>query len=78
MAVTVAVVVTLGLAMAVLPGAPGPITVPAKHLWQFCVASLSGSLLLWGVITLGVGILASPRHDADTGGGADAVSAQSL
>ncbi|MEA2685114.1 MAG: hypothetical protein QOE93_309 [Actinomycetota bacterium] len=58
-AVVAAVVVPLGLAFVLLPGAPDPITVPAKLLWSFRLASLSGNLLLWTVITLGFGVLAS-------------------
>ncbi|HVF13794.1 MAG TPA: CbtA family protein, partial [Acidimicrobiales bacterium] len=60
-AVVAAVVVPLGLAMAVLPGAPDPITVPGDLLWRFRLASLSGNLLLWTSITLGFGLLASER-----------------
>jgi len=60
-AVVAVVVVPLGLAMAVMPGAPDPITVPAKLLWSFRLASLGGNLLLWAVITLGFGLLASER-----------------
>ena len=52
MAVVAAVVVP-GIAMAVRPGAPDPIAVPANLLWRFRLASLSGNLLLWTVITLG-------------------------
>ena len=58
-AVAAAVVVPMGLAFAVLPGAPDPVTVPATLLWSFRLASLSGNLLLWSVIALGFGVLAS-------------------
>ena len=54
-AVVAAVVVPLAIAFAVLPAAPDPITVPANLLWRFRLASLSGNLLLWTVITLGFG-----------------------
>ena len=64
-AVVAAVVVPLGIAMAVLPGAPDSITVPADLLWRFRLASLSGNLLLWTVITLGAGVLASSARVAD-------------
>jgi predicted cobalt transporter CbtA len=60
-AVATVVVVPLALAFALLPGAPDPITVPAKLLWGFRLASLGGNLLLWAVITLGFGLLASER-----------------
>lgn len=63
-AVVAAVAVPLGLAFAVLPGAPDPITVPAKLLWAFRLASLGGNLLLWTVIVLGFGVLASERSPA--------------
>ncbi len=55
------VVVPFALAFALLPGAPDPITVPATLLWSFRLASLGGNLLLWAVITLGFGLLASER-----------------
>lgn len=58
-AVVAAVIVPLGLAMAVMPGAPDPILVPADLLWRFRLASLSGNLLLWTVIALGFSVLAS-------------------
>ncbi len=58
-AVVAVVVVPLGLAFAVLPGAPDPIAVPAPLLWAFRLASLSGNLLLWTVLALGFGVLAS-------------------
>lgn len=63
-AVVAVVAVPLGLAFAVLPGAPDPITVPAKLLWAFRLASLGGNLLLWTVIVLGFGVLASERSPA--------------
>jgi predicted cobalt transporter CbtA len=75
-AVVAAVVVPLGIAMAVLPGAPDPISVPADLLWRFRLASLSGNLLLWTVITLGFGLLASERRTPEPA--ADAVSTRSL
>ena len=65
-AIVAAVVVPLGISMAVLPGAPDPITVPADLLWRFRLASLSGNLLLWTVITLGLGLLASERVTSAT------------
>ena len=64
-AVVLSVVVPLGIAMAVLPGAPDPITVPADLLWRFRLAALSGNLLLWTVITLGFGLLASEAVRAE-------------
>ena len=63
-AVVAVVVVPMALAFAVLPGAPDPITVPAKLLWSFRLASLSGNILLWTVIALGFGLVASERAAA--------------
>jgi len=71
-AVVALVVVPMGLAFAVLPGAPDPITVPANLLWSFRLASLSGNLLLWTVIALGFGLLASERVVAATDDPTDA------
>jgi predicted cobalt transporter CbtA len=65
-AVVAVAVVPLALAMAVLPGAPDPVTVPATLLWSFRLASLSGNLLLWTVITLGFGWLASEGASSTT------------
>ncbi len=57
LALVALVVVPLGLAFALLPPPPDAITVPANLLWRFRLASLSGNLLLWGVLTLGFGAL---------------------
>ena len=61
------VVVPLAAVFALLPPPPDPITVPAELLWRFRLASLSGNLLVWGVLTLGFGALmaeAASRRDA--------------
>jgi predicted cobalt transporter CbtA len=58
-AVVASVVVPLGLAAALLPGAPDPIEVPANLLWRFRVASLGANLTMWLVLTLGVGWVAT-------------------
>jgi predicted cobalt transporter CbtA len=76
-AVVAAVVVPLAVAMALLPGAPDPITVPANLLWRFRLASLSGNLLLWTVITLGFGLLAS-ASDREAASPTSDVSTRSL
>ncbi len=77
MAVVAAVVVPMGLAFAVLPGAPDPIMVPAKLLWAFRLASLSGNLLLWTVIALGFGVLASTGSERSAVPNADPISTRS-
>lgn len=72
-AVGVATVLVLGVVLAVLPpnSDPIPTAVPATLIWRFRVASLTGNLLLWGLLTVGFGGLwaeASRR----VGAGADA------
>ena len=57
LAVVAVVVLPLAAAFALLPPPPDPITVPANLLWRFRLASLSGNLLLWAVLTLGFGAL---------------------
>jgi predicted cobalt transporter CbtA len=57
LAVVGVVVVPMAVAYAVLPPPPDAVTVPATLLWRFRLASLSGNLLLWGVLTLGFGAL---------------------
>ncbi|MEA2703859.1 MAG: hypothetical protein QOD63_1804 [Actinomycetota bacterium] len=57
MAVVAVVVLPLAAAFSLLPPPPDAITVPANLLWRFRLASLSGNLLLWGVLTLGFGAL---------------------
>jgi predicted cobalt transporter CbtA len=76
-AVVAAVVVPLGIAMAILPGAPDPIAVPAKLLWGFRLASLSGNLLLWTVIALGFGVLAAETTHAGAEPGTEPISTRS-
>ena len=69
LAVVAVVVVPLAAAFVLLPPPPDPITVPANLLWRFRVASLSGNLLLWSVLTLGFGALmaeAAARQTSDT------------
>ncbi|HSH61592.1 MAG TPA: CbtA family protein [Acidimicrobiales bacterium] len=45
-------------ALVVMPGSPDAVDVPATLLWQFRIASLGGSLLLWGVLGWVLGFLA--------------------
>ncbi len=58
-AVALAVVVPFALALALLPPAPDAVDVPATLIWRFRLASLGGNALLWGILTLGVGLLAA-------------------
>jgi len=57
--VGVAVAVPFALALALLPPAPDEVNAPATLIWRFRLASLGGNAVLWAVLTLGVGLLAS-------------------
>lgn len=57
-----AVAVPLGVAYALLPPPPDPITVPAALLWRFRLASLSANLLLWATLAVGFGLLAAAHE----------------
>jgi predicted cobalt transporter CbtA len=61
-AVALAAGVPLGVLGAALPANSDPIDMPAKLLWQFRIASLSGNLLLWAVLTAGFGAAAVRRE----------------
>lgn len=58
-AIAAAVVVVLGVVVAVMPPITDPIpsAVGAKLIWQFRVASLAGNLILWSLLTVGFGLL---------------------
>ena len=58
-AVVVSVVVVLSAVYALLPGAPDPVPMPATLIWRYRLASLSGNLILWGVLTLGFSLAAA-------------------
>ncbi len=58
-AVAVAVALAIGTALALLPPAPDPVEVPATLIWRFRLASLGGNAMLWGVLSVGFGLLAS-------------------
>ena len=64
-AVAAAVAVPLLIAYAVLPGAPDAVGVPATLVWRFRLASLGGNLVLWTVLVLGFGLVASRRRTTD-------------
>ena len=58
----VAAVVGVGLVafavlFAAMPASPDPIGVPANLVWQFRLNSLTGNLLVWTVLVLGLGVL---------------------
>ncbi|MGH9113192.1 MAG: CbtA family protein [Acidimicrobiales bacterium] len=43
--------------VAALPASPDPIEVPANLVWQFRLGSLAGNLLVWSLLTVGLGVL---------------------
>lgn len=49
--------VAFGVLFVALPTSPVTIGVPANLLWQFRLNSLTGNLLMWTVLTLGLGVL---------------------
>jgi len=55
----VVLVALLGFAVmgAALPPNPDAITAPANLVWQFRIDSLMGNLLVWTLLTLGLGVL---------------------
>ena len=57
-AVAAAVAAALGVALALLPPAPDAIDAPATLIWRFRLASLAGSAVLWGLLSVGFGLLA--------------------
>ena len=61
-AVGLAVVVPLGLILALLPPFSDPIEVPANLVWRFRIASLGGNLLLWAVLAMTFGAAAVRRE----------------
>jgi predicted cobalt transporter CbtA len=56
-AVAVAAIVAFAVMFAVLPSSPDPIGAPANLVWQFRLNSLTGNLLVWTVLVLGLGVL---------------------
>lgn len=68
-AVGTAVVVAMLVAYGLLPGAPDPVEVPATLVWRFRLASLGGNLVLWGVLTVGFGLLAGRGGGGGDGSG---------
>lgn len=56
-AVVLAGLVGFGVLFAALPPSPDEVTAPANLVWQFRINSLTGNLLVWTLLTLGLGVL---------------------
>lgn len=56
-AVVLAGLVGFGVMFAALPASPDDVTAPANLVWQFRINSLTGNLLVWTLLTLGLGVL---------------------
>jgi len=56
-AVVLAALVGFGVMFAALPPSPDEVTAPANLVWQFRINSLTGNLLVWTLLTLGLGVL---------------------
>ena len=56
-AVVAAGVVAFGVVFAALPPSPDAVGVPANLVWQFRLNSLTGNLLVWTLLTLGLGLV---------------------
>jgi len=49
----------VGIALAALPAAPDPVTVPATLIWRFRLSSLGGNAVLWAILSVGFGLVAA-------------------
>jgi predicted cobalt transporter CbtA len=56
-AVVAAGLVAFGVLFAALPPSPDTVGVPANLVWQFRLNSLTGNLLVWTLLTLGMGLV---------------------
>ena len=56
-ALVAAGLVAFGVLFAAMPASPDPVGVPANLAWQFRLNSLTGNLLVWTLLTLGLGVL---------------------
>jgi len=56
-AVVLGGLVGFGVLFAALPSSPDEVTAPANLVWQFRLNSLTGNLLVWTLLTLGLGVL---------------------
>ncbi len=63
-AVVAAGLVTSALLFAALPASPDPVPVPANLVWQFRLNSLTGNLLVWTLLTIGLGVVWSEATSA--------------
>jgi predicted cobalt transporter CbtA len=54
--VAAVVLVAFGTLFAAMPSSPDSIGVPANLVWQFRINSLTGNLLVWTLLTLGLGV----------------------
>ncbi|HET8621519.1 MAG TPA: CbtA family protein [Acidimicrobiales bacterium] len=55
--VAVAAIVAFAVLFVALPSSPDPVGAPANLVWQFRLNSLTGNLLVWTLLTLGLGVL---------------------
>ncbi|HET6950693.1 MAG TPA: CbtA family protein [Acidimicrobiales bacterium] len=56
-AVVAAGVVGFAALFALLPGSPDHVAAPANLVWQFRLNALTGNLLVWMLLTLGLGVV---------------------
>jgi predicted cobalt transporter CbtA len=72
-ALVAAAVVAFGVLFAAMPASPDAVNVPANLVWQFRLNSLTGNLLVWTLLTVGLGVVwseAARRPVAATATGA--------
>jgi predicted cobalt transporter CbtA len=48
---------TFAASFGLMPSSPDPLEVPANLVWQFRVSSLVGNLLVWALLTVGLGVI---------------------
>ncbi len=61
-------ILAFGVMFAALPPSPDAVAVPANLVWQFRLNSLTGNLLVWTLLTVGLGVVwteAARRAAAD-------------
>jgi predicted cobalt transporter CbtA len=56
-AVVGAGLVVFAVVFAVMPASPDTVSVPANLVWQFRLNSLTGNLLVWTLLTVGLGVV---------------------
>jgi predicted cobalt transporter CbtA len=62
--VSAGIALAMSVTLALLPAPPDPVGAPANLVWHFRLASLGGNLLLWAVLSIGFGVLATERAKA--------------